>query len=126
MKVKLQAALVLLSFFAVRIIALPQVMRQTPIDFSPLPPSKSTVQLELGPRLSKGASLYFPNSSDFADYTERWSTSTESDFAVVVVPAMNRDVAETVKSWLFCAGYAYLIASPGQIRECFSCTIPRG
>lgn len=96
MKLVIQAVLVTLSSLAIRITAVPLVLRRVPSGFSPLPPSKSTVQLGLGPRLSKGASIYFPNSPDFTNYTERWSTSTESDFAVVVVPAVDQDVAETV------------------------------
>lgn len=57
----------------------------------------SVVQSQLGPRLSKNAALYFPNSPNFANLTERWSLSTKSDFAIVIVPSVDRDVAVTVR-----------------------------
>lgn len=75
---------------------IPALFHRNPLDASSLPPSRSTVQLGLGPRLSRGASLYFPNSPEFANYTERWSATAMAEFAVVVVAAVDRDVAESV------------------------------
>jgi len=99
MYLKLSAVLAILGF-VVRITAIPAALHLSPRDTSPLPPSISVVQLGLGPRLYKGASLYFPNSPEFANYTERWSASTVSDFAVVLVPAEDEDVAEAVSAVL--------------------------
>ena len=58
--------------------------------------SVSLVQGQLGPRLSKHAALYFPNSPKYANLTERFSLSAKSDFAVVMVPGVENDVAATV------------------------------
>ena len=91
----LRLALILLEPLLIHAFAIPVVFQRSPTNASSLPPSKSIIQLGLGPRLSSEASIYFPNSPEFADYTERWSASTMSDFAVVVVPAIDRDVAET-------------------------------
>ena len=63
---------------------------------APLNSSISIVQSQLGPRLSNGASLYFPQNAQYANLTERWSLSTRGDIAVVLVPAVANDVAVTV------------------------------
>ena len=60
-------------------------------------PSASRIQSELGPKLCKGSSIYFPSSPEFADLTERWSVRAEGDILVVVVPACDNDVALAVK-----------------------------
>ena len=65
-------------------------------DFTALPPSISTIQQELGRRLSKGALLYFPNSPGYINVPTRWAAESESNFSVVVVPAIDLDVAATV------------------------------
>lgn len=65
-------------------------------DVTTLPPSMSTIQQELGRRLSKDALLYFPNSPGYINDTTRWAAETESNFSVVMVPAIDRDVAATV------------------------------
>ena len=57
----------------------------------------AVVQSQLGPRLSEKAALYFPNNPSFANLTRRWSPASESDFAVVVVPGVDKDVAVTVQ-----------------------------
>ena len=61
-----------------------------------LQPNISTIQQELGRRLSKNASLYFPGSPGYINDTDRWAANTESNFSVVVVPGIDRDVAVTV------------------------------
>lgn len=81
------------------IAAIPSSIRHTRSDkFTPLPPSISTLQQEPGRRLSKYASLYFPNISGYINDTERWAAETKSNFSVIVVPAIDRDVAATVSS----------------------------
>ena len=79
-------------------IALPATLKPIVAEFTPLSPRSSTVQLELGPLLSKNASIYFPNSAQFANLTERWSAAVDPNFAVVVVPGVAEDVAATVSS----------------------------
>ncbi|KAL8646384.1 MAG: hypothetical protein Q9210_006173, partial [Variospora velana] len=60
------------------------------------PPGASKIQADLGPELCKGASIYFPSSLEFGEYTERWSIAAEGDILVVVVPGCQRDVATAV------------------------------
>ena len=57
--------------------------------------SRYPLDREHTPRhLSKGASICFQSSPVFANYMERRSTSTMADFVVVVVPRVDRGVAE--------------------------------
>lgn len=60
-------------------------------------PSEAITHKELGPQLSKNASIYFPDNSQFANVTERWSSFTTPDYALVVVPGVSEDVAAAVK-----------------------------
>lgn len=79
------------------LVAIPSPIGYTPSDnFTHLSPNISTIQQELGRHLSKGASIYFPGSSSYINDTERWAPNTESNFSLVVVPAIDRDVAATV------------------------------
>ena len=50
----------------------------------------------LGSSLSRGADVYFPGSSGFKNATARWSVLEEPTVNVVVVPATEHDVVETV------------------------------
>jgi hypothetical protein len=59
-------------------------------------PSNTRIQADLGPKLCKGALIYFPSSPEFGEYTKRWSTAAEGDILVVVVPSCDSDVATTV------------------------------
>lgn len=59
-------------------------------------PSEAITHKELGPQLSKNASIYFPDNSQFANVTERWSSYTTPDYALVVVPGVSEDVAAAV------------------------------
>ena len=89
-----------LSIPLISAVAVPATLRTTVAEFTPLWPRSSTVQLELGPLLSKNASIYFPNSAHFANLTQRWSAAVDVNFAVVVVPGIAEDVAATVGSSL--------------------------
>ncbi len=89
-----------LSLPSVTAIAVPATLNPTVAEFTPLSPRSSTVQLELGPLLSENASIYFPNSAQFANLTQRWSAAVDPNFAVVVVPGIAKDVAATVGSSL--------------------------
>ena len=82
-------------------IAIPPTLKRTPNDYTPLSPSPSIVQQELGLCLSKKASLYFPSSPKFQNYTQRWSAAVDPDFAVVVVPAADGDVSCTASHVLY-------------------------
>ena len=76
--------------------AISSTLKQTRDDLSHPPLTVATAQQELGPLLSKNTSLYFPNSPEFANITDRWSPNTNSDYAVAVIPATAQDVAATV------------------------------
>ena len=89
-----------LSIPLINAVAVPATLKKTVAEFTPLWPRSSTVQLELGPLLSKNASIYFPNSAQFANLTQRWSAAVDASFAVVVVPGIAEDVAATVGSSL--------------------------
>lgn len=98
MHTSLQVIVTLLDLVPL-IAAIPSFIGHTRSDnFTRLPPSVSTYQQELGPRLSKNATLYFPNSPGYINDTERWAANTKSNFSVVVVPGTAQDVAATVCS----------------------------
>ena len=65
-------------------------------NFTWLSPSIPNIQQELGRRLSKNASIYFPGSPSYTNDTAKWAANTQSNFSVVVVPGIDRDVAATV------------------------------
>jgi hypothetical protein len=51
----------------------------------------------LASRLSSGAHIYLPGSTDFELSTTRWSTLDAPNVTITVEPATENDVAETVK-----------------------------
>ncbi|KAM5439798.1 hypothetical protein MferCBS31731_004208 [Microsporum ferrugineum] len=55
------------------------------------------VQTQLVPKLSGGAKVYMPGSSDYDTATNRWSALDAPQVKVVVVPDNANDVVETVK-----------------------------
>lgn len=57
--------------FAQGISALPHTFERAVIDTTGLASSISSIQSQLGPLLSKGATLYFPGTSDFENATSR-------------------------------------------------------
>lgn len=50
----------------------------------------------LAARLSEGAKIHYPGTEDFDRATNRWSVLDAPDINIVVVPATESDVAETV------------------------------
>lgn len=66
-------------------VSIPHVLKRVPVKVTPLSPSAFTVQGELGPHLSKNASLYFPTNPKFAAANERWSAAVDPNFIVVMV-----------------------------------------
>ncbi|KAI4211498.1 MAG: hypothetical protein LQ351_005674 [Letrouitia transgressa] len=82
-------------------------------DAEATPLTYAKILQELRPRLSKKASLYFPTSPSYKNYTELWSESAVGDILVVVVPAIDSDVAETVKYSNF-AGLPFLAINRGH------------
>lgn len=96
MGISLRAILALLNLVRI-IVAIPSLIGHTRSDnFTHQPPNISTIQQELGRHLSKDASIYFPGSPGYINDTERWAPNTASNFSLVVVPAIDRDVAATV------------------------------
>lgn len=91
-------SILLFSLFAESLFALPYVFQRAVNDTTALAPNASNVQQGLGPLLSKGATLYFPGTPQFANATSRWSAYAEPQIAVVVEPATAEDVSATVQS----------------------------
>lgn len=87
---------IVIGLFAPCTVALPHAFARAVDDFTPLVPRWTDVQQQLGPLLSKGASLYFPGSSQYENFTDRWSKFAKPTIAVVVEPANTQDVATTV------------------------------
>ena len=96
MRILLGPVLALLNLFLV-IAAIPSISGHIRSEnFTWLAPSIPNVQQELGRRLSKNASIYFPGSPSYINDTAKWAANTASNFSVVVVPGIDRDVAATV------------------------------
>ncbi|KAL8663420.1 MAG: hypothetical protein Q9168_008098, partial [Polycauliona sp. 1 TL-2023] len=66
------------------------------------PSANTTVSLgqikhDLGRQLSPKADIYLPGNDSYVNATTRWNGAMHPDFAAVVVPANDEDVAATVK-----------------------------
>ena len=96
MQISLLSNIVLLSIFAQTISTLPYIFERAVNDTTSLTPNTSTIQNQLGPLLSSGATLYFPGTPQFENATSRWSAYAEPNVAIVVEPAADQDVATTV------------------------------
>ena len=96
MHISLRLTLALLNLVSI-IAAIPSLIGHIHSgNFTWLSPSIPNIQQELGRRLSKNASIYFPGSPSYTDDTAKWAANTQSNFSVVVVPGIDRDVAATV------------------------------
>lgn len=104
---------VCIGLFAPSTVALPHTFTHAVDDFTPLVPRWADIQQHLGPLLSKGASLYFPGSSQYENYTDRWSKFAKPTIAVVVEPANSQDVATTV-TFANKVGLPFLAVSRGH------------
>jgi hypothetical protein len=80
-----------------QVAAVPHVFRRTPDHFTPRSQTPSEIQQNLGPQLSRNASIYFPGGSQFAEATSRWSVYDQPNISVVVEVATAEDVAATIK-----------------------------
>lgn len=80
-------------------------------------PTDSIVHQELGPKLSKGASIFLPGSAQFTNVTVRWSSFTTPKYAFVVVPAFTEDVAAAV-------GISAAFASVSRVDKFFRSNSP--
>ena len=88
--------LILISSCVQLISALPYIFERAVSDTTAISPSVANIQSQLGPLLSKGATLYFPGTPQFENATSRWSAYAEPNVAIVVQPAADEDVATTV------------------------------
>ncbi|KAF3769586.1 FAD-binding domain-containing protein [Cryphonectria parasitica EP155] len=77
--------------------AVPHVLRQVDHRFTPRAPTAGEIQLDLGPQLSNGSSIWFPGSEEFSTATSRWNIYGEPNISVVVEVATAEDVAATVQ-----------------------------
>ena len=77
--------------------ALPLALRKPVENMTPTALTQAQIVYELGPMLSRQASIYFPGSLDFANATDRWNAYAAPDIRVVVEPGSDDDVAATVR-----------------------------
>ncbi|KAI4228590.1 MAG: hypothetical protein L6R36_001543 [Xanthoria steineri] len=68
-----------------------------PASFNPTVAGLNRVQYELGPQLSPAARIYLPGNAFYGEATTRWNGAMHPDFAAVVVPINNEDVATAVR-----------------------------
>lgn len=59
----------------------------------------STVDIELGPQLSRGSLIFGPDNSLWYNATSRWNTLDTPDVRVVVQPAAECDIAKIVSGY---------------------------
>jgi len=81
-----------------------------PASFNPTVPGLNRVQYELGPQLSPAAKIYLPGNALYGEATTRWNSAMHPDFAAVVVPINNEDVAIAVSHWHL-AGFNSMLMS---------------
>lgn len=74
--------------------AIPHYFKTNPI--TPRNLSVATLQNELGPRLSNDTLIFGPDSSDWANATNRWNEDAVPDIQVVVVLAEESDISKIV------------------------------
>lgn len=67
-----------------------------PAFFNPTVAGLNRVQYQLGPQLSPAAKIYLPGNAFYGNATTRWNGAMHPDFAAVVVPINNEDVATAV------------------------------
>ena len=61
------------------------------------PPIPQNIQHDLGHRLSSNALIVLPSSPQFATLNKRWEDGGRPTYGVIVVPATEKDVSESVK-----------------------------
>ncbi|KAL8688133.1 MAG: hypothetical protein Q9218_005877 [Villophora microphyllina] len=93
--------------------ALASLTKRTPDGWGYGTACTASVQQGLGQQLSPGASIVLPGSQTFADANVRWSPAEHPDFAIVVVPATDQDVAATVQYANSC-NYPFLAVNRGH------------
>ncbi|KAI1119047.1 hypothetical protein F5Y14DRAFT_460392 [Nemania sp. NC0429] len=91
-----------LSLFLGVVVGLPSSSHTVPRYFqsNPISPrqlSITEIQRELGPQLSKGSTIFGPESPKFANATHRYSLLAPPEIQVVVIPARESDVSKIVK-----------------------------
>lgn len=69
---------------------------RVPAFLNPTVPSLNRIQHELGSQLSRAAKIYLPGNASYSDATTRWNGAMHPNFAAVVVPTNDQDVATTV------------------------------
>lgn len=77
--------------------AIPYPFNEARTDTTYLYPREVEVAQELGPQLSKNASIFTSSSSQWKSVTERWQALTSPQFSLVVEPGVESDVAKIVR-----------------------------
>lgn len=89
-----------MSTFAPSIPALPHIFERDVNETTALAPTVSKIQTQLGPFLSKGATLYSLGTPLFENAVSRRSAYTEPNVAPVVEPGADVEVITTVPLFL--------------------------
>ena len=89
-----------MSTFAPSIPALPHIFERDVNETTALAPTVSKIQTQLGPFLSKGATLYSPGTPLFEAAVSRWSAYAEPNVAPLVEPGADVEVITTVPLFL--------------------------
>ncbi|KAL8759717.1 MAG: hypothetical protein Q9199_000589 [Rusavskia elegans] len=70
---------------------------RVPAYLNPTVPGLNRIQHELGSQLSRAAKIYLPGNASYSDATTRWNGAMHPNFAAVVVPTNDQDVAAIVR-----------------------------
>ncbi|ORY63307.1 uncharacterized protein BCR38DRAFT_475286 [Pseudomassariella vexata] len=77
--------------------AVPYALRRAVHDFTPRAQTPSQIQLDLGPQLSNGSTIYVQGDDEFTTATSRWNVYGQPNVSVVVEVASAADVVATVQ-----------------------------
>ena len=82
--------------------ALPYTFSATRNDFTSIEIRDVDVVKQLGPQLSKSATIFTQNDPRFANATARWSAYKEPQISIVIEPGTEADVSTIVCHLLDC------------------------
>lgn len=89
-----KAVLFLLNLYIHLICGIPHLSKRAPESQGAS--IANQIQRDLGSRLSPGAMIYLAHDSPYQYANIRWSAAQHPDFAAVIVPAIDGDVAAAV------------------------------
>lgn len=95
--ISLTAIVAIASAFFLATQAVPYPFNEVRADTTYLYPREDEVAKELGPQLSRNATIITSSDSQWANATERWSAFVSPHFRLVVEPGVESDVAKVVR-----------------------------